>query len=73
MVAAEFLALFWLRGKRRTRRQWEHALMLAKARVSDGPDCNAKSRGRSTVGPTQSLYLEHKDRCHLSELRIFAF
>jgi hypothetical protein len=24
-------------GKRRTRRQWEHALMLAKARVSDGP------------------------------------
>ena len=23
-------------GKRRTRRQWEHALMLAKARVTDG-------------------------------------
>ena len=23
--------------KERTRRQWEHALMLAKARVTDGP------------------------------------
>ena len=24
-------------GKERTRRQWEHALMLAKARASDAP------------------------------------
>ncbi len=24
-------------GTRRSRRQWEHALMLAKARTSDGP------------------------------------
>jgi hypothetical protein len=25
------------------------------------------------LAPTQSLYLEHKDSCHLSELRIFGF
>jgi hypothetical protein len=31
-------------GKRRTRRQWEHALMLAKARASDVGELRALAR-----------------------------
>ena len=36
MVVSGSLGLFW-QGKMRTRRQREHALMLAKARASDAP------------------------------------
>ena len=33
--------------KRRTRRQWEHALMLAKARASDAPPLSSESGSRN--------------------------